>query len=101
MEGYTRVAATGDLAPGTAKLVVLGDKEIALYNVGGKYYATANTCPHQGGPLAEGTLDGSVVTCPWHMWTWDVTNGSCKINPRAQVACYEVRVEGADVFVKA
>ncbi len=101
MEGFTRVARADEVAPGTAKLVILQDKEIALYNVGGTFYATTNTCPHQGGPLAEGTLQGNIITCPWHMWTYDVTNGDCKINPRARIACFEVKVDGPDVFLKA
>ncbi len=101
MEGFTRVAKAAEVGPGTARLVVIGDKEIALFNVDGKFYATTNTCAHQGGPLADGTLQGSIVTCPWHMWTYDVTNGDCKVNPSAKLSCHEVRVEGADVFVKA
>ncbi|MCP4644913.1 MAG: Rieske (2Fe-2S) protein [bacterium] len=42
---------------------------IALFNVGGRFYATSNACPHEGGPLCDGwTDDGETVTCPWHGW---------------------------------
>lgn len=101
MEGYIRVAGVTDVVPGNGKLVEINGKEIALFNVGGTWYATTNTCPHQGGPLSDGTLDGTTVTCPWHMWTYDVSNGACKINPKVSIACFEVKVEGTDVFIKA
>ena len=54
-----------------AKLVKLGDERVAVFNADGKFYAINNTCPHQGGPLGEGVLDGESVTCPWHEWKYD------------------------------
>src|SRR5262245_59839820 len=66
MGRYARVASVGELAPGQSKLVEVEGKSIALFNVGGAYYALDNTCTHRGGPLAEGALDGDQVTCPWH-----------------------------------
>ena len=46
---------------------------IALFNVDGTFYALDGVCPHQGGPLGQGTLEGCIVTCPWHGWQFDVT----------------------------
>ena len=60
---------------GTAREVVSGDRVIALFNVAGTFYALDGVCPHQGGPLGQGTLEGCVVTCPWHGWQFDVTSG--------------------------
>lgn len=95
----TKVAETGDLAPGQCKVVQVNGKAVALYNVDGKFYATDNTCLHRGGPLGEGDLDGSVVTCPWHGWRYDVTSGANAMNPSIKVASFPVSVEGSAVLV--
>ena len=75
-------------------------QEIALYHVGDKFYATTNVCGHRGGPLGEGLLEGSVVTCPWHGWQWDVCEGTSPGNPEAKIPTYPVKVEGDDVLVE-
>jgi nitrite reductase (NADH) small subunit len=72
---FVRVAAAAAIPPGRAKAVMVGDREIAVFNVEGRFYAIEGTCPHQGGPLAEGWIDGHVVTCPWHAWSFDVRTG--------------------------
>ena len=96
----TKVAESGDLTPGQCKVVQVDGKAIALYNVDGKYYATDNTCLHRGGPLGEGDLDGTVVTCPWHGWRYDVTTGANAMNPSIKVASFPVSVEGSSLFVE-
>lgn len=55
--------------------VQAGERWYALINVDGSLHAVDNNCPHNGGPLAKGALDGQTVTCPWHAWRWDVTSG--------------------------
>jgi nitrite reductase (NADH) small subunit len=98
-DDYVTAARVGDVAPGTGKAVVVGEREIALFNVGGRYYALDNTCPHQGGPLAEGWLDGAVVTCPWHAWTFKLSDGKMTLGDFACVDTFDVRVEGDDIRV--
>jgi nitrite reductase/ring-hydroxylating ferredoxin subunit len=61
--------------PGQIRLVTAGDRQYALINVGGTLHALDNNCPHNGGPLARGTLCGVELTCPWHGWRWDVSSG--------------------------
>jgi len=95
-----RVAAVGDVAAGEARVVEAAGKTLALFNVGGTYYAIDNACAHRGGPLGEGELDGRVVTCPWHAWHWDVTSGANVNNSAIKVGCYPVHVEGGAVFVE-
>jgi len=95
-----KVAAVGDMAAGEAKVVEAGGKSLALFNVDGAWYAVDNTCPHRGGPLGEGDLDGRVVTCPWHAWRWDVTTGANVNNPAVRVACFPVAVENGAVYVE-
>jgi nitrite reductase/ring-hydroxylating ferredoxin subunit len=59
-----------------------------------------NACPHRGGPLGEGDLEGRVVSCPWHAWRWDVTTGLNVNNPAITMACFPVSVADGEVFVE-
>jgi 3-phenylpropionate/trans-cinnamate dioxygenase ferredoxin component len=99
MADYVKVLSISDLAEGQGKVVQAGGKAIAVFNVGGTVYAIDNTCLHRGGPLGEGELEGSVVTCPWHMWEYDVRTGEKVGAPAVKVATYPVQVEGADIKV--
>jgi nitrite reductase/ring-hydroxylating ferredoxin subunit len=74
-------------------------KTIALFHCDGRFYATDNTCLHRGGPLGEGSLSGTIITCPWHGWEFDVTSGVSTMNPAAKVKTFEVAVEGDDLLV--
>ncbi len=98
-DDFVTVARVADVAPGTAKAVVVGEREVALFNVGGTFYALDNTCPHQGGPLAEGWIEGTRVTCPWHAWTFELCTGMMTLGEFARVDTFEVRVEGDTVRV--
>lgn len=95
-----KVARMDELKPGTCKVVTANGRDLALCNVGGTLYATDNTCPHKGGPLGEGELDGAHITCPWHGWQFDVTTGQCKHNPAARVGTVKVVVQDGDVMVE-
>jgi nitrite reductase (NADH) small subunit len=96
---FVRVAGVGELGPGQCKVVIAGGMQIALYNVDGTYYATDNTCGHRSGPLGQGVLEGKIVCCPWHSWTYDVTTGICPVNPHVRVKTFPVKVEGPDIHV--
>jgi nitrite reductase (NADH) small subunit len=99
MAEFVKVASLSDLAPGSAKMVEVNGKEIALFNVGGTVYATDNTCLHQGGPLGEGSLEGEVVTCPWHLWEYNVRTGEKVGASSLKVATYPVKLEGSDIKI--
>ena len=75
-------------------------RPVALFNVGGAFHALSNLCLHRGGPLGQGVLDGPVVLCPWHAWTWDVTTGVNTMNPELKVERFDVKVEDGHVFVR-
>lgn len=98
MSEFIKVASTDEVGPGGCKTVEVSGSRIALFNVAGKFFAMDDACAHRGGPLGEGTLDGAIVTCPWHSWQYDVSSGACQTNPHVQTVCYEVRVE--DKLVK-
>ncbi|WP_447972525.1 Rieske (2Fe-2S) protein [Nitrospira sp. Kam-Ns4a] len=93
------VAKLSDLEPGACLSVEAEGTTVALFNVGGTIYALDNTCPHAGGPLGEGTLNGGVVECPWHGWRYHVQTGERVENPEIKVACYQVTVEGEQIKV--
>lgn len=88
---FVRVAAAHEIAPGTAAIFPVGRYEVAVFEVAGEFYALENCCPHQGGPLGEGWLDGPMVTCPWHGWCFDVRTGTMALGDFARVARFEVR----------
>lgn len=67
--------------------------EVALFNVGGKFYATENFCPHKGYPLADSRLYGETVECDLHGWRFDVRSGACFTNPNCSIETYEVVIE--------
>ena len=96
-----KIAKTSDLVPGSGKVVEAEGETIALLNVEGTFYAIGNTCPHRGGPLGEGSLEGNTVTCPWHGAQFNVTTGEVLAPPAATgVKSYPVRVEGEDVLIE-
>ncbi len=100
MAKWVKVANLKDVPPGSAKEVVAADRVIALFNVDGRLYALDGVCPHAGGPLGEGQLDGHVVTCPWHGWQFDVTTGQHCLNPNLVHPSFAVRVDGDEVWVE-
>jgi NAD(P)H-dependent nitrite reductase small subunit len=100
MGTFVKVAKSADLPRGTGKTVEAGGREIALFNVDGTFHAVDNACKHRGGPLGEGELDGKVVTCPLHAWTYDVTTGECFDDPSCHVDRFPVKVEGDDVLIE-
>jgi nitrite reductase/ring-hydroxylating ferredoxin subunit len=100
MTEVIRVASLDDVPPGSAKELTAGGRIVALYNVDGELYALDGVCPHAGGPLGQGNLDGCVVTCPWHGWQFDVTTGENCLNSNMQHPRFVVKVENGDVFVE-
>jgi nitrite reductase/ring-hydroxylating ferredoxin subunit len=98
MPVFVTACATSDVAPGSGKALSVGGKELAVFNVDGVFYAIDNTCPHRGGPLGEGELEGCAVTCPWHAWTFDLKSGE-SLTDDLKVATYETRVEGGNLLV--
>ena len=99
MPKFMTAARVSDLRPGEGKLVVVRDKPMALFNVNGEFCAINYICPHMGGPLGEGKLDGTVVSCPWHGWTFDVRTGLADHPGGHSVSAYEVVVDGDEVKI--
>lgn len=101
MAEFKRIASANNLAPGKGTTVKVGNKQIALFNVEGNFYAIDNTCTHSGGPLGEGRLAGTAVTCPWHGARFDVTSGKLLTPPAtSDVASYPTKIEDGDIWVE-
>ena len=75
MGTFVKAGSTGEFQNGSKKKVNLEGKEIMLARVGDNYYAIANVCPHMGGNLSNGKLEGTIITCPRHGSQFDVTDG--------------------------
>ncbi len=72
---------------------------ICLANVEGRLAALDNLCPHRGGPLGQGWIEGEAVVCPWHSWAFSTVSGVAEPPERAKVSVFPVMVEGDDVLV--
>ena len=99
MPRFVKMATLDELPPGAAKEVEYEGRVYALFNVDGVISAIDGICPHQGGPLADGAVEGTTVTCPWHGWQFDVQTGKTPLGSKIKQAVFEVKVEGQDVLV--
>jgi nitrite reductase/ring-hydroxylating ferredoxin subunit len=100
-EGFVKVGQVVDFPVGSMRKVSVSGEDVLVVNVGGTLFAVTNTCTHRGGPLDEGELEENTVTCPWHGGQFDVTSGRVVgPPPRKDEVPFDVRVEGADVFLK-
>lgn len=112
------VATPAEIPPGARKIVEIDGRSIGVFNVGGRYYAIRNRCPHEGAQLCEGVVSGLVAStspgeytylrageilrCPWHGWEFDITTGRSSFDPtRTRVRAYPVAVDGESVVVEA
>ena len=102
MAKFVKVATRAELAGlQGGKLVQATGQNLALFNVEGNYYAIENTCPHRGGPLAEGPVEGDAVTCPWHGSKFNIKTGAVLAPPADRgVKSFPVRVSGENVEVE-
>ena len=115
MSGFVEVSKASELKDGTMEDMSVDGREVLLARVGGKYYATDNRCPHMGGKLAQGKLEGTVVTCPLHGSQFDLRDGqvvrwlkksgwistvSKAIKPPKPLVMCSVKVEGDRILIE-
>lgn len=100
MSEWIPIAAAAECPAGTCIERVAGDRIVAVANVDGRLHAIDGLCPHQGGPLGRGALCGTVLTCPWHGWQFDVTTGRHGLSPTVRQAVHEVREEDGRILVR-
>lgn len=96
---WHRVAGPDDIADCSVTMARAGSKLIALCRVGGRYGALDNACPHAGGPLGQGTIEGKRLVCPWHGREYDPATGECDGYAESATA-YPVEVREDGVYVR-
>ena len=96
---FVRVAALAELPSHEGTIVAVGARRVALFRVGDEVLTLDNVCPHSGGPIGLGELEGAVVTCPLHGWQFDVRTGACVSVSGERVASWPTRVQGTAVYV--
>jgi nitrite reductase/ring-hydroxylating ferredoxin subunit len=99
-EAFFEVLNAAELPVGRIRAVKIHDRTVAISHTAGGFFATDNTCPHRGGPLAEGDLIGDEIICPWHLWGFDVQTGLCPGNAEYTISTHEVKVDGDRVLVR-
>jgi len=101
MRDFVDVASLDELPPGANKTVTVEGYAIALFNVEGRIFATADECADQGYSLGSfGTLSGEVVECNFHFWRFNVRTGE-SVEPEGEaIHCFPVRVEGERILVR-
>jgi len=106
MGKFLRICSVHKIPAGTGKMIKVGDKFIAIFNLNGNFYATDDTCPHEGGSLSSGSVEGENVSCPCHGATFHIKSGRTLEPPAGEkmgppvdrgIACYPVRIVGAEV----
>ncbi len=100
MSGFVKVATVDQVPPGQGRRVDVDGRRIALFNVGGRFYAVDDTCTHEEASLSAGALSGEIVACPKHGSRFHLPTGRVLSLPAVRpVDTYEVKVEGTDVLV--
>ena len=97
---FIAVARANDVPEGTVRAVRAGEEEIALAHCDGGFYAVQPQCLHLQGPLGEGSLEGCVLTCPWHGWQYDVRTGRNEFDLAIQLKTYDVQVADGEIRVR-
>jgi nitrite reductase/ring-hydroxylating ferredoxin subunit len=99
MSRWIRAIELDACPPGAAVECVVDDHIVALFNVAGEIFALDGVCPHQGGPLGKGCLTGTIVTCPWHGWQFDVRTGQHQLSRSIRQPSYPTRIEGDSIWI--
>ena len=98
---WVRIASTESVPPREGRAVRVGEHEIALFNLGNRFLAVDNRCPHRGGPLADGIVAGGAIVCPLHAWKVCLESGTVQ-RPADAAACirtYPAKVESDIVWI--
>lgn len=97
---FSPVADVGDIPAGAGRTYEVSGRLVAVFFDGQNYSAIDDLCPHMGASLGSGPLRDGCVTCPWHAWRFQLSDGAWCDNPRLKVDVFEVRVVGGRVEVR-
>jgi nitrite reductase/ring-hydroxylating ferredoxin subunit len=96
----TKTVDLSALVPDRLTLVTVGKQDVVVVRRGEEICAIGNECPHQGGSLVDGFVEGDIVVCPLHGWEFDLRSGVCMTVPGESVPSYDVTVEDGAVFLE-
>jgi nitrite reductase/ring-hydroxylating ferredoxin subunit len=94
------VADASEIPDGERKLLSIGGRSVGIFHHDGEWYAVRNYCLHRSGPIATGTLDGDVLTCPWHGYQYNVKSGEFLLDPAVKLETYPVEIRDGKVHVQ-
>ncbi|HEY3936221.1 MAG TPA: Rieske 2Fe-2S domain-containing protein [Bryobacteraceae bacterium] len=94
-----KVTTLTELPPGTLSEVQVAGAPYAVCNVDGAIHCVDGTCPHEGGPLGEGTLEGNNITCPWHSFAFDCRTGANDMDEDLRVRSYPVVIQDGNILI--
>ena len=101
MAEFVRVCAQSELPQaGLVRDVSVAGRTLCIANVDGRICVLDGTCPHEGGPLGEGTIERGRVVCPWHSYAFDVTTGEAEDDPDVKAEILDAKVENGELSVK-
>jgi nitrite reductase/ring-hydroxylating ferredoxin subunit len=100
MPDWIPIAEASECPPGTSMERVAEGRMVAIANVDGTLHAIDGLCPHQGGPQGTGGLCGTVLTCPWHGWQFDVTTGRHQVSATVRQAVHDVRTRDGMIEIR-
>lgn len=100
MAGFVTVGAAADFPLGQGRKAIVSGRHVAIFRLDDGYFAIDNLCLHRAGPLCEGPIEGGVVTCPWHGWSYDIRTGILVQDGKVGVSCHNVRVVDDSVQVQ-
>ena len=109
MAGFVRVCGVNEVSPGAVKAVRVENREVAVFNLNGRFYAVQDNCPHEGAPLSSGCIEGENIVCSWHGASFHVLTGKTLEPPAGEdmgppvnqgLVCYAVRVVGSHLEIK-
>ena len=96
---FEKALPLSQLPPDSTVEVVIHGSPIALCHAGGEIHALGGICPHLGGPLGYGAINGDSVSCPWHGWEFNCVTGRNDFDPDTRVQTYPVKIEAGDILV--
>lgn len=96
---WIQIATLSQVPPGNVIEVKVNGEELAVCNIEGQVRTVGGICPHAGGPLGYGTLDGDCVVCPYHAWGFDTRTGDWDGTPENRIPVYATKLEGERIFV--
>lgn len=97
---YLKLCAIGEVPAGGMRMFDLREKDFLVVEREGRFYCLDGRCTHAGAPLSEGSLKGSILTCPWHYSRFDITTGAVIRGPAQDpLTLYKIKLENGHIFI--